>query len=67
MTHFLTRPEVLGLTRVSRATIDRWERDGLFPRRRQLGPRRVAWDSAEVAAWAASRPAVGAPDAGGAS
>lgn len=66
MTTFLLRPEVLALARVSRATIDRWERDGLFPRRRQLGPRRVGWPADEVAAWAASRPAVGAPDSGGA-
>lgn len=63
MTRFLTRPEVLALARVSRATVDRWEREGLFPRRRQLGPRRVGWSAEEVARWADSRPAVGADPA----
>lgn len=65
MTTFLLRSEVLAIVRVSRATLDRWEASNLFPRRRQLGPRRVGWDAAEVATWAASRPAVGAPDSGG--
>lgn len=31
------------------------EKEGKFPKRRQLGPRRVGWVEAEIDAWLASR------------
>lgn len=48
--------EVQRLLGVSRTTLWRWERNGLFPARIKLGPNSVAWSEAEVAAWLASRP-----------
>lgn len=44
----------LGIT-FSRAHLWRLERDGRFPRRVPLSPRRHAWVQAEVAAWLRDR------------
>lgn len=52
---FMNRDEVVEATDLSRATIDRREKEGLFPQRVQLSPRRVAWRSDEVRDWVASR------------
>lgn len=41
---------------IGRTTLWRWEREGRFPRRRQLGPNRVGWLEAEVDEWLESRP-----------
>lgn len=43
------------LTGLSRSTIWRLERQGLFPRRRRISHRRVAWASVEVRDWAHAR------------
>ncbi|NJL26516.1 MAG: AlpA family phage regulatory protein [Thermoanaerobaculia bacterium] len=43
---------------VSRATIWRWERWGVLPPRRRLGPNTVAWVEAEIQAFIESRPAI---------
>lgn len=40
---------------VSRSSILRWEADGRFPRRRRLGPNRVAWIRQELEEWNQSR------------
>ncbi len=40
---------------LSRTTIWRLERDGLFPKRRLLTNKIVAWDEAEVDEWIKSR------------
>lgn len=48
--------EMKRLIGVSRTTLWRWERKGLFPARIKLGPNSVAWAEDEVAAWLASRP-----------
>ncbi len=40
---------------LSRTTIWRLERDGLFPKRRLLTGKIVAWDEAEVDEWIKSR------------
>ena len=40
---------------LSRTTIWRLERDGLFPKRRLLTSKIVAWDEAEVDEWIKSR------------
>jgi prophage regulatory protein len=41
----------------SRMHVDREEKAGRFPRRRQLGPNTVAWVEKEIDEWMASRPA----------
>jgi len=45
---------------VSQSTILRWEAAGDFPRRRRLGPNRVAWLREELEEWIASREPVSA-------
>lgn len=52
---FLRQPEVLQRIGVSWVTILRWEKQGLFPRRRKIGPRLVAWLETEVDQWVANR------------
>lgn len=53
----LLRPsEVLDRIPVGRTTLWRWEKDGVFPRRRRLSPSIVGWLESEVDAWLASRP-----------
>lgn len=54
---FLRQPEVLERIGVSWVTILRWEKQGLFPRRRKIGPRLVAWLESEVDQWIADREA----------
>lgn len=39
----------------SRASINRWEAAGQFPRRRQCGRNSVAWIESEIEAWIESR------------
>ena len=58
----LRLPEVMTITGLSRSTIDRLVRDGLFPRSRQIGPRAVAWRWADVRAWVESRPPASGED-----
>jgi prophage regulatory protein len=41
---------------VTRSTIDRWERAGRFPTRRQLGEGAVGWLETEVDEWLQSLP-----------
>ena len=60
---FLTYEEAGGLIGVNRTTLYRWERQGRFPRRRQIGPNRVGYLASEVEAWMRSRPPVGSEDA----
>lgn len=46
---YLTRSELLAMVPLSMTTIDRLERDGIFPKRFELTPvRRVAWRRQEV-------------------
>ena len=51
----LTRKDVVRLTRLSRASIERYHRDGRFPKPVKLGPNRVAWLKSEVDSWIADR------------
>jgi len=44
----LLLPEVEKRTRLSRTTIWRMERKGLFPLRLKIGVKRVAWDASEI-------------------
>ena len=49
---FLALKEVQRLTgNLSRSTIWRWQREGLFPRSRRLGPNRVGWLLSEIETW----------------
>jgi prophage regulatory protein len=56
--HFLKAKEVMELTGLSRVTIWRMERDGNFPRRVEISPRRIGWIKSELDEWAANRPRV---------
>ncbi len=47
---------VLARTGLSRSTLYAYIAQGLFPKQRHLGPRRVAWLASEVLAWMASLP-----------
>ena len=48
-------PSIHKATGLSRTTIWRLERAGLFPRRRQLSPNTVGWPRAEIEEWLATR------------
>lgn len=48
---FLRFPAVRARTGLSRSTIWRLERQGLFPRRRHISHRAVAWSADEVESW----------------
>jgi len=51
----LSQPAVLDRVPVSRTTLWRIERDGLFPRRIQMSTNLVGWIEAEVDAWIEGR------------
>ena len=55
---FLRTKELVQRVGLSRPTIWRLEKDGLFPKRRQLGPKAVGWLEDEVEKWMASRAVV---------
>ena len=48
--------QVTALTGLSHATLWRYEQAGTFPKRRQLGTRRVGWVESEIREWLESRP-----------
>lgn len=52
---FLRIKQVIAATGMSRSWLYDAIRRGLFPPSIQLGPRAVAWDAADVAAWQAAR------------
>lgn len=43
--------EICEITGLSRSTIWRMERDGQFPKRRQVSPSRIGWLSSEINEW----------------
>lgn len=55
----LRRPDLVAIVGLSRATLDRLEAAGDFPKRFQLAPggRSVGWRGDEVAAWIERRTA----------
>jgi prophage regulatory protein len=55
---FLNLNETAKFAGISRSTLLRYEKADLFPRRRRLGPGRVAWAVSELEAWADAREAV---------
>lgn len=50
-TKLLRMNDVVELTSLSRSTIDRLEKGGAFPKRRQIGVRAVGWLECEVHSW----------------
>ncbi|MGP4930430.1 AlpA family transcriptional regulator [uncultured Pseudoalteromonas sp.] len=54
----LKQREVVKITGMSRPTIWRKEKLGLFPARRDLGARSVGWLESEIKAWMESLPCV---------
>lgn len=52
---YYLRKTLLQKIPLSDVTIWRMEKTGLFPKRRQLSPGRVAWLASEVDAWMESR------------
>ena len=57
-TAMLRFPDVIARTGLSRTTIWRKVRRGLFPAPVQLGENSVGWSEDEITAWVASRPRV---------
>ena len=53
----IRKPELFGLIGVSETTIWRWERDGKFPKRIDLGAKNVAWLASEINDWIAEKAA----------
>jgi prophage regulatory protein len=43
------------LLKVSRSTIDRWEKAGSFPKRIILGENSIGWRSTDISNWIDSR------------
>ena len=58
---FMDLPTVAQAVAMSTATIERLEREGQFPKRRQLSGQRVGWLVREVQEWAESRPVSNLP------
>lgn len=53
---YLRLPQVLVRVGVSWVTLYRWEKKGIFPKRRLLGERAVGWRENEIDEWCANRP-----------
>jgi prophage regulatory protein len=51
----IREPQVLSLTGLSKTTRWRLERDGKFPKKRQLSANTVAWMFSEIEAWIQTR------------
>ena len=59
---FLGIKQVLELTGLSRTSVWRFEKNGDFPKRRKLGPRRVGYVDSEISNWMESRSRVSPND-----
>lgn len=55
MTIFIREPARLSSTSVPPATWYRWEKLGLAPKRRRLGPNMVGWLKSEIDEWLEER------------
>ncbi len=60
---FLREPEVRHITGLSRTTRWRLQRDGKFPRRRQISTNAVGWLASEINVWMAEQSAPVEPEA----
>jgi prophage regulatory protein len=59
MGKILRKRDVIRLTGLSKSTIYKYIKDGLFPSQIQLGPRAVGWLEEDVKTWLNSRIAAG--------
>ena len=59
MQRYLRVSEVLSLAGISRSTLYRWLKQGIFPKRYQIGPGLVGFVEEEVREWLENRPEVG--------
>lgn len=59
---YLRLPQVLDRVGVSWITLSRWEKKGIFPKRRLLGQRVVGWREADIDQWCANRPETGSKE-----
>jgi prophage regulatory protein len=48
--------DLVAMLNVSSQTLWRWERNGRFPKRIQLGPNAVGWPAEEIHNWLITRP-----------
>jgi predicted DNA-binding transcriptional regulator AlpA len=56
----LSEKQILDRLPIARSTLQKWEREGDFPKSVQIGPNRKAWYADEVAAWQKQREVAGA-------
>lgn len=49
--NYLNIQEVSAVLKVSRSTLWRWIKEGLFPKPIRLGPKAVRWKVSDLAAW----------------
>lgn len=56
---YIRSDELTHMTGLSLSTIYRFERNGVFPRRRVLGPNSVGWLESDINDWLTSRPIPG--------
>ena len=52
---FLREPQVFALTGLSKSTRWRLEKDGRFPKKRQLSAKSVGWLATEIEEWIQTR------------
>ena len=52
---FYPLPATAEFSGISKSTVLRYEKAGLFPKRKRLGPGRVGWDIRELQAWVDAR------------
>ena len=52
---FLSLPETADFAGISKSTVLRYVKRGIFPPPKRLGPGRVGWSIEELEAWAAAR------------
>ncbi|MDY7091575.1 MAG: AlpA family phage regulatory protein [Acidobacteriota bacterium] len=53
----IIRPKLLAeRLGISRVTLWRWERAGMVPKKRKIGPNTVGWLESEILEWLESRP-----------
>jgi len=54
----LSEKQILDRLPIARSTLQKWEKEGDFPKSVQIGPNRKAWYEDEVAAWQKRRESV---------
>ena len=57
-TQIMRPKEVCRVIGVSRSTLERWRRSGVFPAPQKLGPQVVGWRTTAVEEWLSERPTV---------